>query len=168
MLLERKSVSCLSGKKNTSLAGRMLLASRWKLLMHWDEQTIIMVLDIWYYLYCADVLIFVLTRPSSAWPLAPCGSHNIVSTAYYVLFVKSHLSIVALLLSAPMVHRYRPYMSHCLMLLVFLLATTCVVKIPALHGSTSDDHMNCKASCYPSSSAAHKSQYKTRQKWTLC
>ena len=168
MLLERKKRFLPIWRENTSLSQRMLLASRWKLLMHWDEQTIIMVLDIWYYLYCADVLIFVLTRPSSAWPLAPCGSHNIVSTAYYVLFVKSHLSIVVLLLSAPMMHRYRPYMSHCLMLLVFLLATTCVVKIPALHGSTSDDHMICKASCDPSSSAAHKSQYKTRQKWTLC
>ena len=54
------------------------------------------------------------------------------STAYYVLFVKPYVSIVVLLLLAPMVHRYRPYVSHCLMLLVCLLATSCVVMPPAI------------------------------------
>ena len=33
-----------------------------ELLMHSEGQTLIMVFDNWYYLYCADVLIFVPTR----------------------------------------------------------------------------------------------------------
>ena len=61
----KKSVACISGERSASLSQRMLLASRSKLLMHSDEQTLIVVFDIWFYLYCADVLIFVPTRPLS-------------------------------------------------------------------------------------------------------
>ncbi len=51
-------------------------------LMHLEGQTFIMVFANLYFLYCADVSIFVPSRISFTWPLAPCDSHNTVFTPF--------------------------------------------------------------------------------------
>ena len=90
----------------------------------------------WYIFFfnfqCADVVIFVPTRIYSTQLFAPCDSHSFVFHRLLCSVCEAlcvHCSTSALVV---FVHRCRPYVWHCLMLLVCHLVTSCVVMPPAI------------------------------------